>query len=111
MTDIDHDSLYLHPDRNLGMELVRATEAAAIRAVPFIGKGDKNAAQWLPETAAGRGLIVKTQIKVKTDWQLTVTDRELFISLEVPEDYQPYSDALGDVGAAVKKHDPPKPPA
>ncbi|MCU1514273.1 MAG: glpX [Microbacteriaceae bacterium] len=35
---------FLHPDRNLGMELVRATEAAAIRAVPFIGKGDKNAA-------------------------------------------------------------------
>ena len=34
----------LHPDRNLGMELVRATEAAAIRAVPFIGKGNKNAA-------------------------------------------------------------------
>jgi fructose-1,6-bisphosphatase II len=33
--------LILHPDRNLGMELVRATEAAAIRAVPFIGKGDK----------------------------------------------------------------------
>ena len=38
------DSLYLHPDRNLGMELVRATEAAAIRAVPYIGRGDKNAA-------------------------------------------------------------------
>ncbi|MBX3194695.1 MAG: class II fructose-bisphosphatase [Microbacteriaceae bacterium] len=34
----------LHPDRNLALELVRATEAAAIRAVPFIGKGDKNAA-------------------------------------------------------------------
>ena len=34
----------LHPDRNLAMELVRATEAAAIRATPFIGKGDKNAA-------------------------------------------------------------------
>jgi len=32
------------PDRNLGMELVRATEAAAIRSAPFIGKGDKNAA-------------------------------------------------------------------
>ena len=38
------ETLYLHPDRNLGMELVRATEAAAIRAVPFIGRGDKNAA-------------------------------------------------------------------
>jgi len=34
----------LHPDRNLAMELVRATEAAAIRASPFVGKGDKNAA-------------------------------------------------------------------
>lgn len=34
----------LHPDRNLAMELVRATEAAAIRSTPFIGKGDKMAA-------------------------------------------------------------------
>jgi fructose-1,6-bisphosphatase II len=33
-----------HPERNLALELVRATEAAAIRAHPFIGKGDKNAA-------------------------------------------------------------------
>jgi fructose-1,6-bisphosphatase II len=31
----------LRPDRNLGMELVRATEAAAISARRFIGKGDK----------------------------------------------------------------------
>lgn len=29
-------------DRNLAMELVRATEAAAIRAFPYIGKGNKN---------------------------------------------------------------------
>jgi len=36
--------LFIHPDRNLGMELVRATEAAAIRAAPWIGRGDKNAA-------------------------------------------------------------------
>ncbi len=35
------EELFRHPDRNLAMELVRATEAAAIRAVPFIGKGDK----------------------------------------------------------------------
>ncbi len=33
----------LHPDRNLGMELVRATEAAAIRSYQLIGKGDKMA--------------------------------------------------------------------
>src|SRR3954469_12078792 len=36
--------LYASPDRNLALELVRATEAAAIRATPFIGRGDKNAA-------------------------------------------------------------------
>ncbi len=34
----------LHPDRNLALELVRATEAAAIRSVPFIGRGQKEAA-------------------------------------------------------------------
>lgn len=39
-----HDNPVKHPDRNLALELVRATEAAAIRAYPFIGKGDKNAA-------------------------------------------------------------------
>lgn len=37
-------NLVASPDRNLAFELVRATEAAAIRAVPFIGKGDKLAA-------------------------------------------------------------------
>ena len=36
--------VFEHPDRNLAMELVRATEAAAIRAVPWIGRGDKNGA-------------------------------------------------------------------
>ncbi|SEB35095.1 fructose-1,6-bisphosphatase II [Paramicrobacterium humi] len=44
MTTEDSASHYRHPDRNLALELVRATEAAAIRAVPFIGRGDKNAA-------------------------------------------------------------------
>ena len=37
-------TLINHPDRNLAMELVRATEAAAIRAYPWIGHGDKNKA-------------------------------------------------------------------
>ncbi len=41
MGDSDTASRYRQPDRNLGMELVRATEAAAIRAAPFIGRGDK----------------------------------------------------------------------
>lgn len=42
MTEVE--SAIKRPDRNLALELVRATEAAAIRAYPFIGKGDKNAA-------------------------------------------------------------------
>ncbi|CAB4624710.1 unannotated protein [freshwater metagenome] len=40
----EQENAVQHPDRNLALELVRATEAAAIRAFPFIGKGDKNAA-------------------------------------------------------------------
>lgn len=44
MTSPETPPLYLHPDRNLAMELVRATEAAAIRSAPWIGRGDKNAA-------------------------------------------------------------------
>ena len=41
MVTTETGTLFLHPDRNLAMELVRATEAAAIRATPFIGHGDK----------------------------------------------------------------------
>ncbi|MGC5224960.1 class II fructose-bisphosphatase [Micromonospora sp. DT81.3] len=40
----EHAPLLENPDRNLALELVRATEAAAIRATPFIGHGDKNGA-------------------------------------------------------------------
>ncbi|HEX5877140.1 MAG TPA: fructose-bisphosphatase class II, partial [Actinomycetota bacterium] len=32
----------LDPDRNLALELVRATEAAAISAARYVGRGDKN---------------------------------------------------------------------
>jgi fructose-1,6-bisphosphatase II len=44
MINEEPGELFSHPDRNLAMELVRATEAAAIRATPWIGRGDKNAA-------------------------------------------------------------------
>ncbi|SIT71416.1 class II fructose-bisphosphatase [Microbacterium sp. RU33B] len=44
MVSLTADMSPLHPDRNLALELVRATEAAAIRSVPFIGRGDKLAA-------------------------------------------------------------------
>jgi fructose-1,6-bisphosphatase II len=44
MSDTELAELISHPDRNLAMELVRATEAAAIRSSPWIGRGDKIAA-------------------------------------------------------------------
>lgn len=44
MVSLTADLSPLQPDRNLALELVRATEAAAIRAVPFIGRGQKEAA-------------------------------------------------------------------
>lgn len=44
MVSLTDDMSPLHPDRNLALELVRATEAAAIRAVPFIGRGEKEKA-------------------------------------------------------------------
>ena len=44
MVSLTGDMNPLHPDRNLALELVRATEAAAIRSVPFIGRGQKELA-------------------------------------------------------------------
>lgn len=44
------------PDRNLALELVRATEAAAIASSPWVGFGDKNAADGAAVDAM-RGLL------------------------------------------------------
>ena len=38
------DPTHRRPDRNLALELVRVTEAAALGAAPFVGRGDKEAA-------------------------------------------------------------------
>ena len=35
---------YTHPTRNLALELVRVTEAAALSSARWLGKGDKHAA-------------------------------------------------------------------
>lgn len=48
------------PDRNLAMELVRATEAAAMNATAFVGRGDKNAADGAAVDAMRRFLSTVT---------------------------------------------------
>jgi len=44
-----------HADRNLAMELVRATEAAAIASGPWVGAGDKNRADGAAAHAPAKG--------------------------------------------------------
>jgi len=54
------------PDRNLAIELVRVTEAAALAAGPFIGRGDKIAAdqaavdgmRLMVDTVSMQGVVV-----------------------------------------------------
>jgi fructose-1,6-bisphosphatase II len=41
---VNPDPSHQRPDRNLALELVRVTEAAALAAAPLVGKGDKEAA-------------------------------------------------------------------
>jgi fructose-1,6-bisphosphatase II len=41
---LSNDTVKQRPDRNLALELVRVTEAAALAAAPLVGRGDKEAA-------------------------------------------------------------------
>jgi fructose-1,6-bisphosphatase II len=41
---LSNDTAKQRPDRNLALELVRVTEAAALAAAPLVGRGDKEAA-------------------------------------------------------------------
>jgi fructose-1,6-bisphosphatase II len=41
---LTNDNAKQRPDRNLALELVRVTEAAALAAAPLVGRGDKEAA-------------------------------------------------------------------
>src|SRR5687768_15013183 len=43
MTAPMNTTLYMRPDRNLALELVRVTEAGAMAAGRWVGRGDKNA--------------------------------------------------------------------
>jgi len=60
------ESTHQAPDRNLAMELVRVTEAAALAAGRWVGRGDKNggdgaavdAMRELLSTVSMRGVVV-----------------------------------------------------
>jgi len=63
---VSADPARLPPDRNLALELVRVTEAAAMGAARWIGRGDKNAAdqaavdlmRLMVNTVSMRGVVV-----------------------------------------------------
>ena len=66
MTQGRTTALHMHPDRNLALELVRVTEAGAMAAGRWVGRGDKeggdgaavNAMRQLVNTVAMRGVVV-----------------------------------------------------
>jgi len=61
VNDQDDSDDLLYPDRNLALELVRATEAAAMAAGRWVGRGDKNAADGAA-VAAMRSIISTVQM-------------------------------------------------
>jgi fructose-1,6-bisphosphatase II len=60
-----------HPDRNLALELVRVTEAAALAAARWIGRGDKNAAD--QAAVDGMHYVLKT---VRMDGTVVIGEGE-----------------------------------
>lgn len=56
MSEIGHDEVEYEPERLIGMDLVRASEAAALNTFRWIGKGDKEAADGAA-TDAIRGML------------------------------------------------------
>lgn len=51
----------------------------------------------------GVGWFVET---IADGFLFTTIGREFFVSVEVPDHYEPASDALADLAATIKKHDP-----
>jgi fructose-1,6-bisphosphatase II len=64
MTTLEAPRLQMRPDRNLAMELVRVTEAGALAAGRWVGRGDKeggaavDAMRQLVSSVSMRGVVV-----------------------------------------------------
>jgi fructose-1,6-bisphosphatase II len=61
MTAPVNTTLYMHPDRNLALELVRVTEAGAMAAGRWVGRGDEEAGdamRQLVSSVSMRGVVV-----------------------------------------------------
>src|SRR5439155_508823 len=65
-TDVGSRAVEMRPDRNLALELVRVTEAAALGAARWIGRGEKESAdqaavdamRWMLDTVSMDGVVV-----------------------------------------------------
>jgi hypothetical protein len=115
-SDVDCKAMFADSPQKVSGEdkiLVEDDNAAAWGAPPIIlrcgvevPEGYSSSAECYPV-----GELCWYPQKTADGYLFTVTDRDFFVSVEVPEDYQPYSDALADLATTVQKHDPPKPPA
>ncbi|NRQ51353.1 DUF3515 family protein [Aeromicrobium stalagmiti] len=115
-TEIDCKALYADAPRQVAGEdaiLVEDDTAVAWGAPPIILRcGVEKPAILDPEDPAD---VPPCNFVDGVDWVsettadgylFTTIGRAFYVSVEVPKDYDPAADALADVAAAVKKHDP-----
>jgi len=110
-TDVECKALFADAPRKVAGQdsiLVAGDNAAAWGAPPIIVRCGVEKPADLTKTSAcfpagGVDWFAET---IADGFLFTTIGREFFISVEVPKDYDPASDALVDIAPSVLKHDP-----
>ena len=110
-SDVDCKALFADsPQKVAGQDsiLVKDDNAVAWGAPPIILRcGVEKPSALTPSSACYPVGDVDWFSETTNDGYLfTTIGRSFYVSVEVPRDYDPASDALADVAAAVSKHDP-----
>lgn len=118
------DSYPTEPDTDVDCEALFADAPRVVHGEDIIAVKDSNAVAWgAPAIVLRCGIQRPAALTVTAecfpndgvDWfvedladgfMFTTVGRKFFISVEVPSAYQPATDALTDLSAAIKKHDP-----
>lgn len=118
------DSYPTEPDTAVDCKALFADSPRAVSGEDIIAVKDDNAVAWgAPAIVLRCGVERPAKMSVSAecypvdgvDWFVeTIADgflfttigREFFISVEVPDRYEPASDTLADLAPTIKKHDP-----
>ena len=110
-SEVDCKALYADaPQKVAGQDsiLVKDDTAVAWGAPPIILRCGVEKPDALDRTSACypvRGVDWFSET-TSDGFVFTTIGRRFYVSVEVPKDYDPASDALADVAAAISKHDP-----